>query len=92
MFIDASVMNETAKSQFKMSKLDHDIQSINKEIVNSANRGLTEVTMYVGGRYRTLTEHERSFISIELKNHGYKCRWYACGKPDCRLYISWRNA
>ena len=29
MFIDASVMNETAKSQLKMSKLDHDIQNIN---------------------------------------------------------------
>ena len=49
MFIDASVMNETAKSQFNMSNLDHAIQSINKETVDYANRGLTEVTMYVGG-------------------------------------------
>lgn len=38
MFIDASVVNETAKSQFKMSRLDHAIQSINKEIVDYANR------------------------------------------------------
>ena len=92
MFIDASVMNETAKSQLTMSRLDCAIQGINREIVDYANRGLTEVTMYVGGCYHILTEHERSFISIELKKHGYKCRWYTCGKPDCRLYISWRQA
>ena len=92
MFIDASVMNKTAKGQLKMSKLDHAIQSINKEIVDYANRGLTEVTIYVGGCYHVLTEHERSFISVELKKHGYKCRWYSCGKPNCRLYISWRNS
>ena len=91
MFIDASVMNETAKSQLTMSRLDHVIQSINKEIVDCANRGLTEVTL-IGSRYSILTEHERSFISIELKKHGYKCRWCACGKPNCRLYISWRYA
>lgn len=92
MFIDASVMNETAKSQFNKSNLDYAIQSINKKIVDYANRGLTEVTMYVEHCYPTLTEHECSFISVELKKHGYKCRWYACGKPNCRLYISWRNA
>lgn len=92
MFINASIMNETAKGQFNMSNLDRAIQSINKEIVDHANRGLTEVTMYVGGCYCILTEDERSFISIELKNSGYKCRWYACGKPNCRLYISWRDA
>ena len=91
MFIDASGMNETAKSQLTMSRLDHVIQSINKEIVDYANRGLTEVTL-IGSRYSILTEHERSFISIELKKHGYKYRWYSCGKPDCRLYISWRHA
>ena len=90
MFIDASVMNETARSQYKLSRLDHVIQSINREIVDYANRGLTEVTT-IGSCYSILTEHERSFISIELKKHGYKCRWYACGKPNCRLYISWRN-
>ena len=92
MFIDASVMKETAKSQFKMSNLDYAIQSINKEIVSYANRGLTEVTMYIGSQHPMLTEHERSFISVELKKHGYNCRWYACGKPNCRLYITWRNA
>lgn len=92
MFIDASIMNETAKSQYKLSKLDRAIQQINKEIVDYANRGLTEVTIYVGGCYYMLTEHERSFISVELKKHGYKCRWYSCGKPECRLHVSWRNA
>lgn len=91
MFIDASIMNETARSQYKLSRLDHVIQSINREIVDYANRGLTEVTT-ISSCYSVLTEHERSFISIELKKHGYKCRWYSCGKPNCRLYISWRNA
>ena len=92
MFIDASVMNETAKSHLTVSNLDYAIQSINKEIVDYANRGLTEITMYVGGCYHILTENERSFISVELKKHGYKCRWYSCGKPNCRLYISWGDA
>lgn len=91
MFIDAYIMKETAKSQYTISNFDYSVQQINKEIVKSANRGLTEVTMYVG--YPPgLREHERSSISSELKKHGYKCRWYACGKPDCRLYISWRDA
>lgn len=92
MFIDASVMNETAKNKLNMSNLDYAIQRINKEIVDNANRGLTEFSMYVGGYYRILTEHERSFISVELKKHGYKCGWYACSKPNCRLYISWKDA
>ena len=92
MFIDASVMNETAKSQFNMSNLDHAIQHINKEIVDHANRGLTEVVILIGCYYPILTEHERSFISIELKKHGYKCRWYNCGKSNCSLKISWRHA
>ena len=95
MFIDASVMNETAKNRLNMSNLDYAIQRINKEIVDNANRGLTEVTMYVGDYYHLLTEHERSFISVELRKHGYKCRWYrryACSKSNYSLYISWRNA
>ena len=92
MFIDASVMNETAKSQVKMSNLDYAIQSINREIVDYANRGLAEVVILIGSYYPTLTEHERSFISIELKKHGYKCRWYDCGKSNCSLKISWRHA
>jgi hypothetical protein len=91
MFIDAYVMNETAKSQYKLSNLDQAILQINKEIVTYANRGLTEVTC-IGGYYSTLTEHERSFISIELRNHGYNCRWHNSGKPNCCLHISWKHA
>ncbi len=91
MFIDASVINETAKSQYKLSNFDYAILQINKDIVEYANRGLTEVTT-ISGCYSMLTEHERSFISIELKKHGYNCRWHNLGKPNCCLHISWRNA
>lgn len=67
-YVDASVMNETAKSQFNMSKLDYAIQSINKEIVDYANRGLTEVTMYVGGCHLHFLTH--MFIRGEEKFDG----------------------
>ena len=92
MFISAEVARETALNQFNKSNIDLAIEQINRDIVVAANKGLTEIKTYVGGCYHILTEHERSKISVELKAKGYSCRWSECGKPTCRLYISWRNA